>query len=243
MEYVTLKGRKYEVKKGKLKLSNKSIRDIYEINGLVRLANLKKLDLSSNLISEIKGLEMLIDLKELNLSNNNITEIKGLETLKNLNKLNLDQNKISEIKGLGTLSNLKRLKIDENPIHQAIIEHLGGFNITGIAKYPQDFVQYCYSNIQQERAEKERKEREGKEIFEKIKEMMEVSTRINLDRMQNVLNLDKKTFDNKIFEWARDFNFTIDGDNLIINKATVSDFIDALDKQFASWEKGKEKIE
>ena len=73
--------------------------------------------------------------------------------------------------------------------------------------------------------------------------MMEVSTRINLDRMQNVLNMDKKTFDNKIFEWARDFNFTIDGDNLIINKETVSDFIDALDKQFASWEKGKEKIE
>ena len=61
--------------------------------------------------------------------------------------------------------------------------------------------------------------------------------------MQNVLDMEKKTFDNKIFEWAREFDFIIDGDNLVINKDTVSDFIDALDKQFASWEKGKEKIE
>lgn len=61
--------------------------------------------------------------------------------------------------------------------------------------------------------------------------------------MQNVLHIDKKTFDNKIFIWAREFGFIIDGDYLIINKETVSDFIDALDKQFAIWEKGKEKIE
>jgi len=85
-------------------------------------------------------------------------------------------------------------------------------------------------------------EKEEKEKLEKIKKMMSVSTRINLDRMQNVLDMDKKTFDNKIFEWAEEFGFTIDGDNLIINVNTVSDFIEALDKQFASWEKGKEKM-
>jgi len=236
MEFVVYLGETYKVKAGKLNLSQKAIKEINEIKGLDKFTNLLTLNLSLNQIEEIKGLEMLINLKELNLWNNNIAEIKGLETLENLIELDLGHNNITEIKGLGTLYNLKKLKIDGNLIHQDIIEHLGGLEITGIAKKPQKFVEYCS-------LEKKEQERLEKETIEKIKEMMEVSKRINLDRMQNVLEMDKKAFDNKIFEWARDFNFTIDGDNLIINKETISDFIDALDKQFASWEKGKEKIE
>lgn len=80
---------------------------------------------------------------------------------------------------------------------------------------------------------------EQKAIVEKVKAMLEVSTRINLDRMQDALNIDKKVFNDKIFEWARQFGFTIDGDYLIINKDTISAFIDALDRQFAQWGKAE----
>ncbi len=71
--------------------------------------------------------------------------------------------------------------------------------------------------------------RREKEQIEKIKKMMEVSTRIPLDMMQDALSLDKSTFHKKIFDWAHQFNFTIDGITLVINKKEkISDFINEL---------------
>ncbi len=75
----------------------------------------------------------------------------------------------------------------------------------------------------------------GEEQLTKIKRMLKVSTRINLDRMQDSLNMNKKLFNDKIFEWAEEFGFIIEGDYLNINKETVSAFIEALDKQFKEW--------
>ena len=54
--------------------------------------------------------------------------------------------------------------------------------------------------------------------------------------MQDALDMDQKQFDFVIFDWAAEFGFTIDGEYLNINKESVSDFIDALDKQFTLWE-------
>lgn len=50
------------------------------------------------------------------------------------------------------------------------------------------------------------------------------------------------SFLKKIFDWADSFGFRIDGDYLIIKQDTVSDFIEALDKEFLLWEKRREKI-
>ena len=78
-------------------------------------------------------------------------------------------------------------------------------------------------------------EKQTSELREKLTRMLNVSTRLNLNRMQNALDMDKRIFDNKIFEWAEEFSFTIDGDYLLINKETVSDFIDALDDEYKKW--------
>jgi len=88
--------------------------------------------------------------------------------------------------------------------------------------------------------ERHRSEKE-REMLEKIKEIMKVSTRIKFNMLRNILDTDKKTFDNKIFEWAKEFNFIIDGDSLVINKDTVSDFIDALDREFVLWRENKKR--
>ncbi len=80
-----------------------------------------------------------------------------------------------------------------------------------------------------------------RKTLEKIKQIMRVSTRISLDRMQEALDIDNKTFNDKIFDWAEEFEFTIDGDYLVINKETVSDFIDSLDRQFDMWEKAEKE--
>lgn len=65
--------------------------------------------------------------------------------------------------------------------------------------------------------------------LEEIKRIMQTSTKVNLDRMQDVLGMERKNFNKEIFKWAEIFNFIIDGDYLIVNKETVSNFINYLD--------------
>jgi len=82
-----------------------------------------------------------------------------------------------------------------------------------------------------------------KDNLDKIKKLMKLSTRLRLDMMRDVLNMDPHTFNYNIIDWAYKFEFIIDGDYLIVNKDTVLDFIDALDKQFATSEIKKENLE
>jgi len=54
---------------------------------------------------------------------------------------------------------------------------------------------------------------------------------LKLKMMRTVLDMDKKIFNKRIFEWAKKFNFIIDGDYLIIKKEMVSDFIKQINNQ------------
>ncbi len=77
------------------------------------------------------------------------------------------------------------------------------------------------------------------EAIGRIRKMMSVSTKINLGMMRDALDMDAGDFNKKIFDWAAEFGFTIDGDYLVTKKETVENFIQALDQEFATW-KGKE---
>lgn len=92
--FVTLRGKKYKVKKGKLEIRLKKFKAISSIQGLDNLTNLQKLILDHNKIQEIHGLENLVNLKVLDLRFNEITEVKGLEHLINLKKIYLKGNPI-----------------------------------------------------------------------------------------------------------------------------------------------------
>ena len=63
---------------------------------------------------------------------------------------------------------------------------------------------------------------------EQIKSMLEVSSKLSLDMMRNALEMDKKSFSNKIFDWAKRFNFVIEGDYLVVNPENVDKFLDDL---------------
>ena len=78
-------------------------------------------------------------------------------------------------------------------------------------------------------SEQIRSKKEEKEKIKKIKSMLKVSNRLKLKMMRNVLGLEKESFNNQIFEWANKFNFTIDGDYVIINKDTSAAFIHHLE--------------
>jgi len=85
--FVTIRGKNYQVKKGKLEIRFKKIRDISEIQGLGNLTTLQELILDHNKLKDIHGLENLVQLRVLDLRFNEITELKGLEYLTNLQKL------------------------------------------------------------------------------------------------------------------------------------------------------------
>ncbi len=76
--------------------------------------------------------------------------------------------------------------------------------------------------------------------IDKIRKMLAVSTRIKMDMMQRVLGLDTDTFSNKIFDWAAEFKFKIDGDFVVIEGGDVAGFISKLDTEFADWGKKNE---
>jgi len=215
MEYVTYKGKKIWVGEyGVLNLSGMGIKDINEIKGLDKLTNLLTLNLEYNQISEIKGLDSLHKLGTLNLNNNQISEIKGIENLKSL----------------------INLRLANNQIPKNILDDYGGLDAVGTINDAQWVVYSC----RQKKAKSEKLERD---FIEKIKKIIKVSTRFRLDMMRDILGIDEIIFNDKLLNWARDFNFKIEGDYLIINKDTALDFINELERQFKMWEKPeKEKI-
>ena len=67
------------------------------------------------------------------------------------------------------------------------------------------------------------------EILNKLIKFVSVSDRLNLQMMRGILQMEQSEFNDKILDWSVEFDFSIDGDNLIINdKEKISDFIDHL---------------
>jgi len=74
-------------------------------------------------------------------------------------------------------------------------------------------------------SEKLHLQRSEHDKIKKIKTMLEVSDRLTLKMLRTSLEMQKEIFNTKIFEWAKRFDFKIDGDNLIINKETIPAFL------------------
>jgi hypothetical protein len=70
----------------------------------------------------------------------------------------------------------------------------------------------------------------------KLKRILDVSKRVSLGMIRDVLKLEKETFSERIVEWAHQFGFKIDGDYVILENADIDGFIAELDKSFASWD-------
>ena len=92
------------------------------------------------------------------------------------------------------------------------------------------------------RLEEERKKAEQLEKvnIERIKKIFRVSRKLGFSAMQKALAMDENTFMIKIFDWADQFGFTIDGSEVIFKQEMKDDFISMLEDQFEQWE-GKEK--
>ena len=71
--------------------------------------------------------------------------------------------------------------------------------------------------------------------IDKLKRLVKISDKIQIERMQKILNVNEDAFNEYILDWAEKFDLRIDGEYVVINKESVDDFISMLDKQFQTW--------
>ncbi len=82
------------------------------------------------------------------------------------------------------------------------------------------------------------------EIIDKLARIMRVSSRVRVDMLQGALKMPASDFNEKIFEWAEEFKFRIDGDYVDFAGGNIGGFIAELDAAFANWgQKGSKKAE
>ena len=87
-----------------------------EIDNLVGMEKLTKLQLDNNIITKIQGLNSLVNLTWLDLSFNLIEKIEGLDTLSKLEDLALFSNRITKLEGLENLPRLNVLSVGNNEL-------------------------------------------------------------------------------------------------------------------------------
>lgn len=79
---------------------------------------------------------------------------------------------------------------------------------------------------------------EDQAIIERLNDIANVSTQIRLDMLRNILKIspdNQEYFDVKIFGWAHQFGFRIDGNFLLFKKDAMIEFIQSLEAQFKEW--------
>ncbi len=96
------------------------------------------------------------------------------------------------------------------------------------------------ANVQLEREKETQRLETG--VGEKIRKIMAVSSKLKLELMQQALQLPSEVFGAKIFDWAAEFGFRIDGDYVLFEGGDISGFIANLDREFQEWgEKSRNK--
>jgi len=78
-------------------------------------------------------------------------------------------------------------------------------------------------------------------ILKKLKDVVNVSSSIRLDMLENILDLPVSQFVDKISEWKEEFNFKIKDGYIYFTKEDPSELIDKLEKSFALWQKQEMK--
>ncbi|MCL1823482.1 MAG: leucine-rich repeat domain-containing protein [Oscillospiraceae bacterium] len=115
---ITIKDVQYPLNTESLTLRNKEITDA-DLADIVKLKNLKHLDLRMNDIVNISALSALTKLETLDLGGNEIADLKPLAILTSLTVLDLRINNIANLSGLEKLINLTELNLSTNDIQDA----------------------------------------------------------------------------------------------------------------------------
>ncbi len=105
----------------KLEINNRQITDL---KGIEKLANLKELELRDNGLTDVKSLEDLTQLEVLFLTENKLANVNYIGNLKSLKVLALENNELTDVKGLEKLTKLEWLYLENNNLTKAQIAEL-----------------------------------------------------------------------------------------------------------------------
>ncbi len=86
----------------------------------------------------------------------------------------------------------------------------------------------------------EARELKDKERLDNLRNMVQVSKRLKVSQMAAALGMSEKALWQRLFTWAKEFGFTVDQDTVEFGGGRKDEFINALEKEFATWgNKGK----
>ncbi|MBN2153972.1 MAG: hypothetical protein JW839_21120 [Candidatus Lokiarchaeota archaeon] len=74
---------------------------------------------------------------------------------------------------------------------------------------------------------------------EKLRKIIKVSDRIEVARLADALDIDEKLAWQRVFDWAEQFGFKVDGNAVVFGAGDTARFVDDLDKEFAEWHADK----
>lgn len=74
---------------------------------------------------------------------------------------------------------------------------------------------------------------------EKLRKIIKVSDRIEVARLADALGIDEKVAWMRVFDWAEEFGFKVDGNMIVFGAGDTAKFVDDLDKAFAEWHSEK----
>lgn len=77
--------------------------------------------------------------------------------------------------------------------------------------------------------------------IEDLRQLLSRSIKVKISMVKNILELKEKEFESQILELSKEFGFIIEDDYIIVEKESISEFLDALDKKFDEWENLKQK--
>ena len=115
----------------------------------------------------------------------------------------------------------------EGDFHEALKYYEKALEIDPKFPYASNARNQILSNLEELNRQKVDKNQEN---LETLKSLLEVSKRIRLDMIQNLLQVDNNILYKILIEWGKKYQCEIDGDFLIINKDKLTDLIEFLDE-------------
>lgn len=71
---------------------------------------------------------------------------------------------------------------------------------------------------------------------DKLKRIMQVSNKIRLDMLRDLLEMDQNTFENKLLIYMKQFGTEIEDNYIIVNKDTLAELLSDLDEKREGWD-------
>ncbi len=88
-------------------------------------------------------------------------------------------------------------------------------------------IQTKYVNAQDDLIDKQR--------LERLRDIIQVSKRLKVKQLAIALGMNESSLLQRLFQWAKEFGFTIDNDVIEFTKGRTEEFITSLEKEFATW--------